>query len=482
MSECCLARHPFDRQYINGAWVPSTGTEKIEVENPATLERFATVPDGTPEDVNRAVAAAKAAQPAWEKVPMAHRIEIMRKVIDHLKEHADEITELEVRELGAPVTFTRNLHVNYPIARVVSFTDLAEKGPLTVDFPESTCTREPVGVVACITPWNYPLGQVVQKVPPAILMGNTVVLKASQHTPLTAYFLAEAFEAAGLPPGVFNLVSGRGRKLGERLATHPDVDMVSFTGSTAVGSMLGRLGLESVKRIHLELGGKSPFVFLPGIEDYAPAVKKLFDSIFLNAGQTCTALSRLLVPKAEFEPVKAALLKALPQYAAGDPTNPKTAVGPLSSRAQYDKVRSYLLLGLEEGARLLAGTVPPEEPEGGYFIEPAIFVDVQNDMRIAREEIFGPVLCVLTYETVDEAVEIANDTPYGLNAAVWGPKSEAIAVAKRIRAGNVYVNDGPRDITAPFGGMKASGLGREGGPEGLFAFTEWRAVFDRGVL
>lgn len=474
--------HRFDCQYINGQWIPSTSEAKIEVENPATREIFATVPDGTVEDVDRAVAAAKAAQPAWAQVPMAERVALMRRVIDWLKAHADEITELEVKELGASVTFTRNLHVNYPIARIVSFTDLAEKLPDHYDFPESTCTREPVGVVACITPWNYPLGQVVQKVPPALLMGNTCILKASQHTPLTAYFLAEAFEAAGLPSGVFNLVSGRGRSLGDRLATHPDVDMVSFTGSTSVGSMLGQKGLATLKRPHLELGGKSPFVFLPGIDNLEPAVKKLFDSIFLNAGQTCTALSRLLVPEAEFDRVVKELLRQIPTYKTGDPTDEKTAVGPLSSLAQYRKVRSYLKLGLEEGATLLSGAVPPEEPEGGYFIEPAIFTNVRNDMRIAREEIFGPVLCVLTYKTLDEAASIANDTMYGLNAAVWGKKDEAVAMAKRIRAGNVYVNDGPRDITAPFGGMKASGLGREGGPEGLFAFTEWRAIFEKGVL
>ena len=450
--------HRFDCHFINGKWTPSTGDAKIEVENPATREIFATVPDGTIEDVDRAVAAAKAAQPAWEKVQMAERVALMRRVIDYLKARADEITELEVKELGAPVTFTRNLHVNYPIARIVSFTDLAEKLPDHYDFPESTCTREPVGVVACITPWNYPLGQVVQKVPPALLMGNTCVLKASQHTPLTAYFLAEAFEAAGLPPGVFNLVSGRGRSLGDRLATHPDVDMVSFTGSTTVGSMLGQKGLASLKRPHLELGGKSPFVFLPGIESLEPAVKKLFDSIFLNAGQTCTALSRLLVPEAEFDRITKELLRQIPNYRTGDPTDAKTAVGPLSSLAQYRKVRSYLELGLEEGATLLAGAVPPEEPETGYFIEPAIFTNVKNDMRIAREEIFGPVLCVLTYKTLDEAAAIANDTVYGLNAAVWGKKDEAVAMAKRIRAGNVYVNDGPRDITAPFGGMKGSWL------------------------
>ena len=474
--------HRFDCQFINGEWTPSTGDAKIEVENPATREIFATVPDGTVEDVDRAVAAAQAAQPAWEKVPMAERVALMRRVIDYLKAQADEITELEVKELGAPVTFTRNLHVNYPIARIVSFTDLAEKLPDHYDFPESTCTREPVGVVACITPWNYPLGQVVQKVPPAILMGNTCVLKASQHTPLTAYFLAEAFEAAGLPPGVFNLVSGRGRSLGDRLATHPDVDMVSFTGSTSVGSMLGQKGLASLKRPHLELGGKSPFIFLPGIENLEPAVKKLFDSIFLNAGQTCTALSRLLVPETELDRVVKELLRQVPNYRTGDPTDAKTAVGPLSSLAQYRKVRSYLELGLEEGATLVAGTVPPEEPEGGYFIEPAIFTNVKNDMRIAREEIFGPVLSIIPYDDEEEAVRIANDTPYGLNAAVFGPKARALETARRIEAGNVYVNDGPRDIAAPFGGYKASGIGREGGDAGLLEFTQLKAIFEHGSL
>lgn len=474
--------HRFDCQYIDGQWLPSTGGAEIDVENPATRMTVGTVPDGTIEDVDRAVAAAKKAQPDWSKVPMKERVAIMHRVIDHLKAHADEIAALEVAELGAPITFTRALHVNYPIARIESFTDLAAKTPLTYKFPESTCTREPVGVVACITPWNYPLGQIVQKIPPAILMGNACILKPSQHTPLTAYFLAEAFEAAGLPHGVFNLISGRGSSLGEHLAMHPDVDMVSFTGSTSVGAMLGQKGLQSLKRPHLELGGKSPFVLLPNVANLTPVVKKLFDSIFLNAGQTCTALSRFIVPESEFERVKTALLAGLPNYRTGDPTDPATAVGPLSSRAQYDKVRSYLKLGLEEGAELLAGDIPPDVPQGGYFIEPAIFTNVQNSMRIAREEIFGPVLCVLTYRTIEEAVAIANDTKYGLNAAVWGDKSQALSVASRIRAGNVYVNDGPRDITAPFGGMKASGLGREGGPEGLFAFTEWRAIFDCGVL
>ena len=474
--------YDFEKLYINGQWCDSSSGHFIEVENPATLEHFARVPEGNEKDIDAAVQAAHCAFESWSTTEIGQRIGLMKKMLEIFESYKDKIIELEVKELGAPVSFSVQSHCVYQYTRTRSYIECATELPLEYSLKASSVYREPIGVVACITPWNYPLGQVVQKVPPALLMGNTCVLKASQHTPLTAYFLAEAFEAAGLPPGVFNLVSGRGRSLGDRLATHPDVDMVSFTGSTTVGSMLGQKGLASLKRPHLELGGKSPFVFLPGIENLEPAVKKLFDSIFLNAGQTCTALSRLLVPEAEFDRITKELLRQIPNYRTGDPTDAKTAVSPLSSLAQYRKVRSYLELGLEEGATLLAGAVPPEEPETGYFIEPAIFTNVKNDMRIAREEIFGPVLCVLTYKTLDEAAAIANDTVYGLNAAVWGKKDEAVAMAKRIRAGNVYVNDGPRDITAPFGGMKASGLGREGGPEGLFAFTEWRAVFEKGVL
>ena len=474
--------YDFQKHFINGEWVSSTSDAMIEVENPATHAHFARVPDGTPEDVDRAVRAARAAKPGWAATPMCERVALTKKMLALFRADEDRIVDLEVKELGQPVAFTRATQVRYQYDRTASYIALAEKSlELESKWAASTVLREPVGVVAAITPWNYPLGQIIQKLIPAVLTGNTVVLKPSQHTPLTAFLLVDAFDRAGFPKGVVNLVSGRGSRLGDAFARHPDVDMISFTGSTSVGTSLAQKALESMKRISLELGGKSPCIWLDEMPDPDLAVKKLFDSIFLNAGQTCTALSRLLVPAAKLEEAKALLLKHLPDYPAGDPTDPASKVGPLSSRAQFEKVASYLRLGLEEGATLLAGEVPPEDA-GSYLVKPAIFVDVRNDMRIAQEEIFGPVLCVIPYADVDEAVRIANDTPYGLNAMVWGPKAKASEVARAVKAGNVYVNDGPRDITAPFGGYKASGLGREGGIAGLQEFTQYKAIFDCGSL
>ena len=320
----------------------------------------------------------------------------------------------------------------------------------------------------------------MQKVVPAILMGNTVVLKPSQHTPLTAFILADAFDRAGFPKGVFNLISGRGSALGDTLAKHPLIDMISFTGSTRVGVELAREALLGVKRISLELGGKSPFVWLK-TSDYRPALARLVGSIFYNSGQTCTALSRLIVPEDDLPQIEALLKETAEKLTVGDPTDPKTALGPVSSLAQFKKVSEYIQLGLDEGAKLIAGGIPLS-CENGYYIRPTVFSGVTNDMRIAREEIFGPVLTVIGYKTVDEAVRIANDTVYGLNAAVFGPKNEAIAVARRIKAGNVYVNDAPRDITAPFGGYRQSGIGREGGAAGLLEFTQQKAIFDRSTF
>ena len=308
-------------------------------------------------------------------------------------------------------------------------------------------------------------------------MGNTVVLKPSQHTPLTSYLLVDSLDQAGFPPGTVNLVTGRGSRLGDTLATHPLVDMISFTGSTNVGIKLSQKALGTLKRISLELGGKSPFIWLPS-QDYAPAVDKLFSSIFYNSGQTCTALSRLLVPEEDLDQIKSLLLSRVSELTVGDPMNPNTKIGPMASRAQYEKVLAYIKLGQKEGAELLCGGAAPEAGSG-YYIKPTIFTGVTNDMRIAREEIFGPVLCVITYRSLDEAVAIANDTVYGLSAAVYGERSLALDVASRLKSGNVYVNGAPRDVTAPLGGYKQSGIGREGGRYGLMEFTQLKAVFDR---
>ncbi len=472
-----MTEHRYDCLFIGGAWVKAGTDAVIDLVNPATREVFAHVPAGTPEDAVRAIEAASAAKDAWAAVPVKKRVELMNKALEIFKTYREEIIRLEALELGSPVSFSAFSHCDYQFERIESYIRETERVSLEESFEKSTVLREPVGVVACITPWNYPLGQVVQKVFPALLMGNTVVIKPSQHTPLTCYLLVEALEKAGFPAGTVNLVTGKGSALGDVFAEHPLVDMVSFTGSTQIGIELSRKALGTVKRISLELGGKSPFIWLPS-RDYEPALGKLFSSIFLNSGQTCTALSRLIVPKEDLERIKALLLKHIPELTVGDPLDPSVKIGPLASRAQYDKVLSYIELGKAEGAEMLCGGAAPELGKG-WYVRPTVFTNVTNDMRIAREEIFGPVLCVITYDTVDEAVAIANDTPYGLSAGVFGEdREQALSVARRIHSGNVYVNGAPRDVTAPFGGYKQSGIGREGGRYGLMEFTQLKAVFD----
>lgn len=466
----------FEKLYIDGEWTPASSGEWIDVENPADMKIFARVPRGAAEDIDRAARAAKAAFPAWAAKPLSERIALMERFLAIFRSQEEEIIDLEIKELGAPWAFAKSSHCEYQYTRVRSYIDLAPEVPMVEKMPLSTVYRDPVGVVGCITPWNYPLGQVVQKVIPALLMGNTVVLKPSQHTPLSCYLMADAFDRAGFPKGIFNMVTGRGAEVGDAMATHPMIDMISFTGSTSGGIQVARQALGTVKRITLELGGKSPDIFLP-MDDYDTAIRCCFNSIFLNSGQTCTALSRLIIPKSEEAKIEARLAAIVKEYTVGDPADHSVKVGPLASLSQYRKVRSYIEKGLSEGARLLAGGVPGD-PVRGYYVEPTIFTGCTMDMTIARDEIFGPVLCVFTYETEDEAVVLANDTRYGLNAAVYGPKERAVAVAKKIRAGNVYINDSPRDTAAPFGGYKESGLGREGGVYGMLEFTQQKALFD----
>lgn len=466
----------FEKLYIDGEWTPASSGEWIDVENPADMKIFARVPRGAAEDIDRAARAAKAAFPAWAAKPLSERIALMERFLAIFRSQEEEIIDLEIKELGAPWAFAKSSHCEYQYTRVRSYIDLAPEVPMVEKMPLSTVYREPVGVIGCITPWNYPLGQVVQKVIPALLMGNTVVLKPSQHTPLSCYLMADAFDRAGFPKGVFNMVTGRGAEVGDAMAAHPAIDMISFTGSTSGGIQVARQALGTVKRITLELGGKSPDIFLP-MDDYDTAIRCCFNSIFLNSGQTCTALSRLIIPKSEEAKIEARLAVIVKEYTVGDPADHSVKVGPLASLSQYRKVKSYIEKGIAEGARLLAGGVPGA-PVRGYYVEPTIFTGCTMDMTIARDEIFGPVLCVFTYETEDEAVALANDTRYGLNAAVYGPKERAVAVAKKIRAGNVYINDSPRDTAAPFGGYKESGLGREGGVYGMLEFTQQKALFD----
>ena len=470
----------YTKLYVNGEWIPGASGDFIEVENPATLQKFAKVPAGNAVDVDKAAKAAHAAFPAWAATPLVERIALMEKFLTIFKSQEDDLIDITIKELGSPYTFTKASQVEYQYVRTRSYIDLAPDVPMVEKMAASTTYREPVGVIGCITPWNYPLGQVIQKIIPAMLMGNTVILKPSQHTPLSSYFLADAFEKAGFPKGVFNLVTGRGGEVGNALSSHPLVDMISFTGSTSGGITVGKKALESVKHISLELGGKSPYVILKSdTHDYTNPIKLCFNSIFLNSGQTCTAFSRLLIPESEKETIEKQLVEIAKEYTVGDPTDHDVKLGPVSSMAQYKKISEYIQKGIDEGATLLMGGLPAS-PDHGYYIQPTIFTDVKNSMPIAQDEIFGPVLCVITYKDVADAIAIANDTRYGLNAGVYGPKAEAIDVAHHIQAGNVYINSSPRDTAAPFGGYKESGLGREGGVYGMIEFTQQKALFDTG--
>lgn len=463
--------------YIDGQWVAPLSGQYIDVQNPATKEIYATVAAAGAEDVAAAAAAAAKAFPAWSARPIEERIDLMKKLLKELIQLEPQMADAVVNELGIPVSFAKTNHIGYQLVRIQSYIDLAPKLPLVEKLPQSVIYRRPLGVIGCITPWNYPLGQIVQKVVPALLVGATVVLKPSQHTPVTAYYLADAMDRVGFPKGVFNLLPGRGSQVGNAICDDPNIAMVSFTGSTAAGIKVSQRALGSLKRITMELGGKSPFILLPGA-DYEKAVRMCFNSLLLNSGQTCSALSRLIIPKEDKEKIEQILVKVLPEYVVGDPTLETTKIGSVASEEQWNIVDSYIAKGIEEGATVLAGG-RPEPPEKGYFINPTIFTDVTKNMTIAQKEIFGPVLCVLTYDSVDQALEIANATRYGLNGAVWGPnKEEASKVAEGILSGNVYVNDSPRDVTAPFGGFKDSGIGREGGQDGMLEFTEPQAIFN----
>lgn len=467
----------FDKLYVDGQWTQCHSGQHIEVENPATMQVIGAVPRGGKVDVDHAVDAARLAFDGWSKTSMDLRIKLMKSVLEYLENQRERLVKIELNEIGAPIRWAEAAHVRAPLSRIRNYIRLMESYKFEVMLDRSRVVKEPVGVIGCITPWNYPLGQIVQKVIPAILCGNTVVLKPSQIAPLSAMVLAEAFESAGVPGGVFNVVTGKAGEVGNALATHPQVDMISFTGSTQGGKEVGKLALESIKKIALELGGKSANIILKGA-DYSEAVKAGLGSCFDNAGQTCAAWTRMLVPREDLELIHQLILEHSKTFTVGSPDSIDVKVGPVVSRKQYDKVRGYILKGLEEGAEMLLGEVPPAEPQQGYFVQPIVFTNVNNSMAIARDEIFGPVVCVIAYDTVEEAIKIANDTPYGLAGAVFGPESDAKKVALAMRTGTVYVNNGKRDMDAPFGGYKQSGIGREGGHWGIEEFLEIKAVFD----
>jgi betaine-aldehyde dehydrogenase len=466
-----------DKIYINGAWVSSAGSGTLGVINSGTEEVMATIPEGTAEDVSKAAEAAAAAFPAWSQTPTEKRAALLTGVGQALAARTDEIAAVIAREVGMPVTLAGPIQVGLAAGAFEEAARAAESFRWEEVIGNSLVVREPAGVVGAITPWNYPLYQVALKVAPALAAGCTVVLKPSEVAPLTAFILADVIDQAGLPAGVFNLVSGVGPVVGEAIAAHPKVDMVSFTGSTRAGRRVMELAAGSIKRVSLELGGKSASILLDDA-DFAAAVPASVFGCYLNSGQTCSALTRMLVPRDRLAEAEKLAVGAAAGFAPGDPFEPGTMLGPLVSAVQRDRVRGYISKGIEEGAKLIAGG--PDTPQGlvkGFYVQQTIFSGVTPDMTIAREEIFGPVLSIIPYDTEDEAVAIANGTPYGLAGAVWsGDPARAERVARQLRTGQVDINGGQFNPSAPFGGYKQSGIGRERGRFGLEEFVETKAM------
>ncbi|AWK76493.1 aldehyde dehydrogenase family protein (plasmid) [Rhodococcus oxybenzonivorans] len=462
--------------FIDGTWQRSAGGD-IEVHSAITGLVIGRVPDGAAEDVQKAVAAARAAFPAWSRTALADRLDLLAKLATKVDERADELARLISAEVGTPLRVSTAVQVGLPRRVLQSYGELMEDFQVEEQVGDSLVFREPIGVVAAVTAWNYPLQQVLGKIGAALVAGCTVVLKPSQVAPLSAFIVADLIEEIGFPPGVFNLVSGRGRVVGEELVGHPDVDMVTFTGSTGAGRRIGEVASRTVKRVALELGGKSPNVILDDA-DFAQAVKVGVANCFTNTGQTCTALTRMLVPQSRISEVEELVRARLRKYVLGDPLDQATTMGPLASAAQRDSVREYVQVGIDEGATLIHGglEVPIGVPSG-YFVTPTAFSMVTPDMRIAREEIFGPVLSILPYGSEEEAIEIANDSEYGLSGAVWsGDRERALGVARQLRTGAVDINGSFFNMLAPFGGYKQSGNGRELGHHGLAEFFELKSV------
>ncbi len=467
--------------YIDGAWVAPATDATLEVINPATEAPYAAIALGTEADVNRAVAAARAAFPAWAARPVAERIAAAKRLLAVYMARYEDMAQAISAEMGAPIAWAREAqayagqgHLEATIAAAERFEWETMRGPTRI-------LREPVGVCALITPWNWPMNQIMCKVAPALIAGCTVVLKPSEIAPMSGVLFAEMIDAAGLPPGVFNMVNGTGPDVGQVMSGHPDVDMVSFTGSTRAGVIVARTAAETVKRVAQELGGKSPNIVLPDA-DFAKAVREGTIGVMNNTGQSCDAPTRMLVPAARMAEAMAIAAEAAAGVVVGDPAEEATTMGPLVSALQFEKVQRLIAAGLAEGATLACGGLgKPEGRATGYFVKPTVFGNVTNDMTIAREEIFGPVLSIIGYQTVEEAIAIANDTPYGLAAYLQGEDLAQIrAVARRLRAGSVYVNGPDWDLFAPFGGYKQSGNGREYADWAIHDFTEIKGVVGWG--
>ncbi|NMZ48568.1 aldehyde dehydrogenase family protein [Pseudomonas poae] len=473
--------HTADKFYIDGRWVAPAVAASLAVINPATEEVAAQVARGSGEDVDRAVAAARAAFPGWSATAPAARAVVLGKIHELILERKEQLAQALSLEMGAAIGFARAMQVPLAAEHVRVARDLLASYRFHTLEGSTAIEREPIGVCALITPWNWPLYQITAKVAPAIAAGCTVVLKPSELSPLSALLFAQLVHDAGLPPGVFNLVNGSGHEVGAAMAAHPDIDMISVTGSNRAGALVAQAAAPTVKRVTQELGGKSPNVMLPDA-DFAKVVPLGVMSAFRNVGQSCSAPTRMIVPRARLAEVEALAAATANAIIVGDPSSDDTVLGPIANQAQFERVQVMIEAGIDEGAKLVCGG--PGRAAGfdnGFYTRPTVFSEVENRMRIAQEEIFGPVLCIIAYDTVDEAVAIANDTVYGLGAHVQGQDLQAArAVALRIRAGQVHLNHPAWDPMAPFGGYKRSGNGREYGVVGFEEYLEIKAIVGFG--
>jgi aldehyde dehydrogenase (NAD+) len=462
--------------YIDGKWQPQSGSGSIDVLSASTEEVIGSVPEGTAADVDHAARAARAAFDHWSQTSVQERAAWLLKLAGALKERGEQIANIISQEVGSPISMSTSIQAGLPVLVTSTYAQLITELKLEQEIGNSLVVREPYGVVGAITPWNYPLHQIMAKVAPALASGCTVVLKPSEVAPLNAMLLAEACESIGLPAGVLNIVTGYGPLVGEAIASHPLVDMVSFTGSVRAGKRVGALAAEGIKKVTLELGGKSAFVVL----DDAPLEKAIpagARNSMQNSGQTCSAWTRMVVPRSRYKEALDLAAQAIGALKLGDPLDPATRLGPLISATQRERVEGYIAKGKQEGARVVMGGGRPAAFNKGYYVEPTIFADVQSKMTIAQEEIFGPVLSVLPYDTEEDAIGIANDTSYGLAGGVWsGDPERAMRVARRMRTGQVDVNGGKFNPLAPFGGYKQSGIGRELGMFGLEEYFQIKSI------
>jgi len=463
--------------YVGGNWVDSAGDGSIDVVNPSNEEVIGSVPDGVGADVDAAVAAAREAFSGWAATPLEERLGYIEKLAGQLGARSEEIGELISREVGMPGKMAVMIQAGLPAGTTASVPATAREFPFEETLGRSLVTREPVGVVGCITPWNYPLHQIMAKIAPAMAVGCTVVLKPSEVAPLNAFVLADIIDELGFPAGVFNLVSGVGPVVGEAIAAHPDVDMVSFTGSTRAGTRVAEVAAANVTRVHQELGGKSANIVLDDA-DFAAAIPSAVGACYLNSGQTCSALTRLLVPADRMDEAAELAAQAAAGFTVGPADDEGSRLGPLVSQTQWDRVQGYIQAGIDEGATLVTGgTGKPEGLDAGYYVKPTVFANVDNSMSIARDEIFGPVLSIIGYDSEEDAIRIANDSDYGLSGGVWSSDNDrALAVAKQLRTGEVDMNGSFLNTDAPFGGYKKSGNGRELGRFGLSEFVEAKQI------